>query len=94
MTATCKSRVKPEYIAHHTGKWQKFGSAKEKEKTQNNLNGNYYANEEKAEFDDPEDEPEEYEAWSCCMNQDINSAGCVKKLKDKYKWNYASFNNN
>lgn len=31
-------------------------------------------------------------AWSCCMNEDMNSKGCIHKLKDGNKWNLTSFN--
>ncbi len=38
-------------------------------------------------------EEEEYMAWSCCMNEENKSSGCVKKIKDGNKWNLSSFNN-
>ena len=30
----------------------------------------------------------EYHAWSCCMNEDRNSKGCVKKKIKNFRWNY------
>jgi hypothetical protein len=38
-------------------------------------------------------EEEEYWAWSCCMNEDKKSGGCVHKVKDGNRWNLSSFNN-
>jgi hypothetical protein len=34
---------------------------------------------------------EDAEAWSCCMNADINSQGCVLTLKDKKRWILSGF---
>lgn len=31
-------------------------------------------------------------AWSCCMNEDMNSKGCINKIVDGNKWNLTSFN--
>ena len=30
-------------------------------------------------------------AWSCCMNRDENSDGCVVRKVDKYRWNVEGF---
>ena len=30
----------------------------------------------------------EFHAWSCCMNEDRNSKGCVKKKIKNFRWNY------
>ena len=38
-------------------------------------------------------EEEEYYAWSCCLNEERKSGGCVKKIHDANKWNLTSFNN-
>eukprot|EP01016_Furgasonia_blochmanni_P050692 TRINITY_DN7870_c0_g1_i3.p1 TRINITY_DN7870_c0_g1~~TRINITY_DN7870_c0_g1_i3.p1 ORF type:complete len:403 (-),score=38.60 TRINITY_DN7870_c0_g1_i3:159-1367(-) len=31
---------------------------------------------------------QEKEAWSCCLNEIQDSAGCCKRLDEKYRWNY------
>lgn len=40
------------------------------------------------------DEVEEMYSWSCCMNEDEKSPGCVMTVDDRNRWNLASFNNN
>ena len=36
---------------------------------------------------------EEEFAWSCCMNEDRDSRGCMKRIQDGNKLNLSSFNN-
>lgn len=85
LNSTSNSTKKSQLICHHTGKWQKFEVKKEKKQP-----NTFYNEQVPIDSDDEED----YEAWSCCMNQDLDSAGCVKRRSEKDKWNYASFNNN
>ena len=33
------------------------------------------------------DDGEAYQAWSCCLNQDKNSKGCMKQYDKKRRWN-------
>ena len=43
----------------------------------------------KCEWIKPENKPavqSEKQYWSCCMNGDPDSEGCVAKVKDKQKW--------
>lgn len=34
---------------------------------------------------------EKKESWSCCMNSDKDSEGCVAVIKDKQKWILSSY---
>jgi hypothetical protein len=34
---------------------------------------------------------EKKECWSCCMNADKESEGCVAVIKDKQKWILSSY---
>jgi hypothetical protein len=39
------------------------------------------------------DESEELYSWSCCLNEEQNSPGCVQVIQDRNRWNLASFGN-
>lgn len=39
-------------------------------------------------------ETEEVWSWSCCLNEEQDSPGCVQVVEDRNRWNLASFNNN
>eukprot|EP00828_Plagiopyla_frontata_P038252 TRINITY_DN5017_c0_g1_i2.p1 TRINITY_DN5017_c0_g1~~TRINITY_DN5017_c0_g1_i2.p1 ORF type:complete len:195 (-),score=31.37 TRINITY_DN5017_c0_g1_i2:84-668(-) len=82
LSKTLKPKVTKKY--YHSGVWQIFYAKP------NKLSPLSISQRGIKDLSNSQEEKKNYEAWSCCMNQDRNSEGCCLIKKDAQRWNYES----